>query len=70
MLEWLTTIISVVTSIVCAASFIAAITKTPKDDQLIGKFYKVIEVLALNIGKAKMVAPNITDKQSVFTKEK
>jgi len=62
MLEWLTTIISIVTSIVCAASFIAAVTKTPKDDQLIGKFYKVIEVLALNIGKAKMQAPKTKGK--------
>jgi len=62
MLEWLTTIISIVTSIVCAASFIAAVTKTPKDDELIGKFYKVIEVLALNIGKAKMQAPKTKGK--------
>ena len=58
MLEWLTNIISIVTTIVCVASFIAATTSTPKDDELIGKIYKIIEILALNIGKAKMVAPN------------
>ena len=45
-------IVSVITSIVCAASFIAAITPTPKDDELLGKLYKGIEILALNIGKA------------------
>ena len=54
-------IVSVITSIVCAASFIAAITPTPKDDELLGKFYKGIEILALNIGKAKMIAPNKKD---------
>jgi len=45
--------VSVVTGIVCLASFIAAITPTPKDDVWIGKLYKLIDVLALNIGKAK-----------------
>ena len=54
-------IVSVITSIVCAASFIAAITPTPKDDELLGKLYKGIEILALNIGKAKMIAPNNED---------
>jgi|TARA_R100001443_G_scaffold117437_1_gene142679 hypothetical protein len=43
---WITTIIAV-------ASLIAASTPTPKDDKWIGKFYKFIDLLALNIGKAK-----------------
>jgi len=30
-----------------------AITPTPKDDKWIGKLYKIIDVCALNIGKAK-----------------
>ena len=47
--EW----IGIVTGIVCAASIICALTPTPKDDALIGKLYKAIELLALNIGKAK-----------------
>jgi hypothetical protein len=42
-----------VTSIVCVASIVCAITPTPKDDALIGKLYKAIELLALNVGKAK-----------------
>ncbi len=58
MFEWITNLISIVTTIVCAASFIAAITNTPKDDELLGKFYKAIELLALNVGKAKMLPPN------------
>jgi|TARA_R110000796_G_scaffold198894_1_gene315203 hypothetical protein len=46
LIMWLTTIIAV-------ASLIAASTPTPKDDKWIGKFYKFIDLLALNIGKAK-----------------
>jgi hypothetical protein len=42
-----------VTAIVTCSSIIAAITPTPKDDEWIGKFYKFIDMLALNIGKAK-----------------
>ena len=42
-----------ITAIVTCSSIIAAITPTPKDDKWIGKFYKFIDMLALNIGKAK-----------------
>tara|TARA_R110000751_G_scaffold188398_1_gene294420 strand:- start:850 stop:1032 length:183 start_codon:yes stop_codon:yes gene_type:complete len=58
MFDWIIQIIGIVTSVVCAASIIAAVTDTPKDDELLGKFYKAIELLALNIGKAKMLPPN------------
>tara|TARA_R100001510_G_C7527028_1_gene120088 strand:- start:215 stop:400 length:186 start_codon:yes stop_codon:yes gene_type:complete len=58
MVDVIVQIVSVVTSIVCVASFIAAVTDTPKDDELLGKLYKGIEILALNIGKAKMIPPN------------
>ena len=47
--EWL----GIVTGVVCAASIVCALTPTPKDDQMIGRLYKLIELLALNIGKAK-----------------
>jgi len=47
--EWL----GIVTGVVCAASMICAMTPTPKDDAMIAKFYKILEMLALNIGKAK-----------------
>ena len=53
MFDLIITLVSVVTGIVCCASFIAAVTPTPKDDVWIGKLYKFIDILALNIGKAK-----------------
>ena len=46
-------IISVATTIVTVASLIAATTPTPKDDEWIAKLYKFIDLLAINIGKAK-----------------
>jgi hypothetical protein len=42
-----------VTLIVTVASLVAASTPTPKDDAWIGKLYKFVDLLALNIGKAK-----------------
>jgi hypothetical protein len=42
-----------ITIIVTVASLIAASTPTPKDDAWIGKLYKFVDLLALNIGKAK-----------------
>jgi hypothetical protein len=39
--------------ICCVCSAIAATTPTPLDDKLWAKMYKVIDVFALNIGKAK-----------------
>jgi len=47
------TIISYVTAIISAASIIAAVTPTPKDDSLVAKVYAIIDLLAVNIGKAK-----------------
>ena len=46
-------LLAVFASIVAAASAIAALTPTPKDDALAKKAYKVIDWLALNVGKAK-----------------
>ena len=36
-----------------AASVITALTPTPKDDTILAKIYKVIETIALVVGKAK-----------------
>ena len=47
--EWL----GIITGVVCAASIVCALTPTPKDDAMIGKLYKILELCALNIGKAK-----------------
>ena len=49
----LKTIISYATAIISAASIIAAVTPTQKDDNFIGKLYRVIDLCAVNIGKAK-----------------
>ena len=46
LIMWITTIVTV-------ASLVAASTPTPTDDVWIGKLYKFIDLLALNIGKAK-----------------
>jgi hypothetical protein len=47
------TLIGVASSVVAAASAIAALTPTPKDDTWVAKIYKVVDWLALNVGKAK-----------------
>ena len=47
--EW----VGIVAGVVCAASIICSLTPTPKDDILIGKLYKIMEIFALNIGKTK-----------------
>ena len=47
------TIVNIATAIVTAASGIAALTPTPKDDPIAKAAYIVIDTLALNIGKAK-----------------
>jgi hypothetical protein len=46
-------IFAILTTVVAAASAIAALTPTPKDDTVIGKAYKIIDWLALNVMKAK-----------------
>ena len=47
--EWML----VITSVIAAASAIAALTPTPEEGSLLSKVYKVIDWAALNIGKAK-----------------
>ena len=47
------TVIAIVTAVVTLASLIASITPTPKDNDVIAKVYKVVDLLALNIGHAK-----------------
>lgn len=46
-------LIGILTALVAAASAIAAVTPTPRDDEIVGKLYKIIDALALNVGKAK-----------------
>ena len=44
---------SVVTAAVTFASAITAVTRTPKKGTKLAKAYSVVDLLALNIGKAK-----------------
>ena len=52
-MEMIVNALSWITIVVTVASLIAASTPTPKDDVWIGKLYKFLDFLALNIGKAK-----------------
>ena len=52
-MELITQLVGVITGVVCAASIICSLTPTPKDDALIGRLYKILEIAALNVGKAK-----------------
>jgi len=56
-MEMIVSALTYITMIVTVASLVAASTPTPKDDAWIGKLYKFVDVLALNIGKAKETAP-------------
>lgn len=38
---------------VTAASIVAASTTTPKGDSLVANLYKVVNIMAINFGKAK-----------------
>ena len=53
-IEWILRWVQVIPWIVMVASAIAMATDTPKDDKLIGKIYKYIDIIALNFNKAKM----------------
>lgn len=46
-------IINLATSAVALASAIAALTPTPKDDHWVAKIYKIVDMIAINVGKAK-----------------
>ena len=61
-METLMSLVQWITTIVTVASIIAASTPTPKDDEWIGKLYKLIDLLAVNIGKAKQQAPVVKSK--------
>tara|TARA_R110001583_G_scaffold27151_1_gene97312 strand:+ start:729 stop:905 length:177 start_codon:yes stop_codon:yes gene_type:complete len=56
-MDVIVSIVTWVTAIVTISSIIAASTPTPKDDIWIGKIYKLIDMLAINVGKAKEVSP-------------
>jgi len=44
---------AIIMAIISVSSIIAAVTPTPKDDVWIGKLYKLVDMMALNVWKAK-----------------
>ena len=46
-------LLAIVAGIISVASAIAALTPSPKDDGIIAKIRKVVDLLALNVGNAK-----------------
>ena len=42
-----------VPQVVAVASVVCALTPTPNPDSFIGRVYKLVEIMACNIGKAK-----------------
>jgi len=53
-MEFLVDLLSYAGMFVAVSSAICAATPTPKDDLFMGKYvYPVIEILALNVGRAK-----------------
>ena len=46
-------LIKLAASVVALASLVAALTPTPSDDTFVGKAYRIVDWLALNVGKAK-----------------
>ncbi|OWY39380.1 hypothetical protein CEK28_08660 [Xenophilus sp. AP218F] len=52
-LDLLQQALPVVTSVISAASAVAAITPNKKDDKVVGTLRRVADVLALNVGHAK-----------------
>ena len=52
-MDLIVNIVQGVVAVIAVASIICSLTPTPKDDALIPKLYKIMEVAALNIGKAK-----------------
>lgn len=53
MLDNLHNYINIITAVVALASAVAAITPTPMDNSIVGKVYKIVDFLALNVFKAK-----------------
>jgi hypothetical protein len=52
-LQVLSDLAAIAPMVVTVCSIIAAVTPTPQDDAWLAKLYKFIDILAINIGKAK-----------------
>lgn len=45
--------LDIITLVISLCAAIAAVTPTPKDDTIVAKIMKVVNVLGLNVGNAK-----------------
>lgn len=56
-INWITEnwegVLAVITGVIAVASAVSAMTETPKDDAIVSKIKRLIDALALNVGKAK-----------------
>ena len=54
---WAPNLFDTAFAIIAAASAIAALTPTPRDDEWVAKVYRFVDLLALNVGYAREKAP-------------
>ncbi|MEL6793165.1 MAG: hypothetical protein AAFP78_06910 [Pseudomonadota bacterium] len=54
---WVPRILETAFALIAAASAVAALTPTPRDDEWIASAYRLVDMLALNIGYAKQTPP-------------
>lgn len=56
-ITWITenweTVGTLIAAVVTVASIISSMTDTPKDDAVVSKIKRIVDALALNVGKAK-----------------
>ena len=64
----LMTLIFIACAITTVASIIAALTPTPTDDQWFAPIYKAVDILALNIGRAKETAQTLVRTKAASKK--
>ena len=48
LLDWLSDLVISVSLIISAASIVATLTPSKKDDEWLGKLYKLVDTIALN----------------------
>lgn len=55
-ISYVDNILIAISSIIAGASALTALTPTPKDDAVLAKVKKGLDILALNVGRAKTIA--------------
>lgn len=52
-LQVISDIATIAPMVISICSIIAAVTPTPQDDEWLSKLYRFIDIMAINVGKAK-----------------